>query len=44
MRMSEKCRDNNNTDNPLTYRRTDGGEKKHSNTPSSTRLHLFLYR
>ena len=25
MRMSEKCR-NNNSDNPLTFRRTDGGK------------------
>ena len=26
MRMSEKCRNNNNSDNPLTSRRTDGGK------------------
>ena len=28
MRMSEKCRNNNinNSDNPLTFRRTDGGK------------------
>ena len=25
MRMSEKCRNNNNSNNPLTSRRTDGG-------------------
>ena len=32
MRMSEKFRNNNNYDNPLTSRRTDGGknpEKSH---------------
>ena len=29
MRMSEKCRDNNNSDNPLTSRRTDGGKNVH---------------
>ena len=29
MRMSEKCRNtNNNSDNPLTSRRTDGGKKE----------------
>ena len=27
MRMPEKCR-NNNSDNPLTSRRSDGGKKK----------------
>ena len=26
MLMSEKCRNNNNSDNPLTSRRTDGGK------------------
>ena len=28
MRMSEKCRNNNNFDNPLTFRRTDGGKNR----------------
>ena len=29
MRMSEKCRnENNNSDNPYTSRRTDGGKNK----------------
>ena len=28
MRMSEKCRNNNNSDNPLTFRRTNRGKKK----------------
>ena len=28
MRMSEKGRNNNNSDNPLTSRRTDGGKKR----------------
>ena len=27
MRMPETCRNNNNSDNPLTSRRTDGGKK-----------------
>ena len=27
MRMSEKCRNNNNSDYPLTSRRTNGGNK-----------------
>ena len=26
--MSEKCRNNNNSDNPLTSCRTDGGNKR----------------
>ena len=26
MIMSEKCRNNKNLDNPLTFRRTDGGK------------------
>ena len=29
MRMSEKCNNNNNYDNPLTYRRTDGVNKSY---------------
>ena len=31
--MSEKCRNNNNSDNPLSSRRTDGGKNlnKHNN-------------
>ena len=28
MRMSEKCRNSNNSDDPLTSRRTEGGKKK----------------
>ena len=28
MRTSEKCRSNNNSDNPLTSRRSDGGKNK----------------
>ena len=28
MLMSEKCRNNNNSDNPLTSRRTDGGKMR----------------
>ena len=36
MRMSEKCR--NNSDNPLTSRRTDGGK----NGNSQPHLHLLL--
>ena len=28
MRMSEKCRNNNNSGNPLTSRRIDGGKTK----------------
>ena len=27
--MSEKCRNNNNSDNPLISRRTDGGKKNY---------------
>ena len=27
MKISEKCRNNNNSDNPLTSRRTDVGKK-----------------
>ena len=30
MRMSEKCRNNNNSDNPLTSRRTIGGKNLHN--------------
>ena len=39
MRMSEKCRNkhNNNSDNPLTSRRTDGG-KKPENSKALKRL------
>ena len=37
MRMSEKCRnDNNNSDNPLTSRRTDGGKKNWQRLDLST--------
>ena len=28
MRMSEKCRNNNNSDNPLTSHRTDRGKNR----------------
>ena len=28
MRMSDKCHNNNNSENPLTSRRTDGGKNK----------------
>ena len=38
MRMSEKCRNNNNknSDNPLTFHRTDGGNSnKHNNNNNS---------
>ena len=38
MRMSEKCRNNNhnnNSDNPLTSRRTDGGKKAREIGPAN---------
>ena len=34
MRMSEKC--NNNSDNPLTSRRTDGGKKRKNDSPEQS--------
>ena len=37
MRMSEKCRNNNNSDNPLTVRRTDGG-KNHQLTGRKVKM------
>ena len=39
MRMSEKCR-NNNSENPLTSRRTDGG-KNHNDSGYSVQLYLW---
>ena len=46
MRMSEKCRNNNNqsnSDNPLTSRRTDGGKKSQlTQNTQRGRKYLFL--
>ena len=43
--MSEKCRDNNgnnNSDNPLTSRRTDGGKKMQLTLDNSPILLVWL--
>ena len=44
MRMSEKCRNNNkhnnNSDNPLTSRRTDGGNKTCSFNAASSPTYM----
>ena len=48
MRMPEKCRHNNNSDDSLTFRRTDGGRKlelKATNFSSAVgTLLLCVYR
>ena len=43
MRMSEKCRNNNNSDNPLTSRRIDGGKNqgRGNKKPADFRNYIF---
>ena len=43
MRMSEKCCNNNNSDNPLTSRRTDGGKKGTIKIIRIDEDHKFIY-
>ena len=42
--MSEKCRNNNNSDNPLISRRTDGGKKEIEMKITNKRLNTGLKR